>query len=345
MVETIYWKENVVYMLDQRKLPREKIYVACRTHRSVIQAIKKLVIRGAPAIGIAAAMGIALGVRKIRTKNMTLFRAKLTNMFQDMAAARPTAVHLSWSLNRMGRLIDQNKSADPDEIKALLFEEALKILEEDVAMNRILGHHGQKLLQSGSCILTHCNTGALATGGYGTALGVFRAAIKVGKKISVLAGETRPVLQGARLTTWELMEEDIPVTLITDSAAGYFMHRGDIDAVLLGADRIAANGDVANKIGTYTLAVLASAHTIPFYVAAPLSTIDFSTQSGAHIPIEQRPSKEVTHVLNRRIAPEGVSVRNPAFDITPASLITAMITEKGVVRPPFEKNLKRLARE
>ena len=343
MLETIYWKNDTVYMIDQRKLPRKKAYVVCRTYKNVIQAIKKLVIRGAPAIGIAAAMGIALGAQKIRTRDRARFNKKLSKILQEMAAARPTAVNLTWSVKRMRDLVKANRKADTDAIKALLVKEAQKILEEDVAINRIMGHHGQKLLKSGDRVLTHCNTGALATGGYGTALGVVRAAVKVGKKVAVFASETRPFLQGARLTTWELMEEGIPVTLITDSAAGYFMQRGDIDAVVLGADRIAANGDVANKIGTYTLAVLARTHKVPFYVAAPMSTIDFSIKNGSHIPIEQRQPREVTHLFNRNIATRGVHAANPAFDVTPASIVTAIITEKGIVKSPFQKNLKRLA--
>ena len=345
MVETIFWKDGIVYIIDQRKLPRKKVYVPCKTHQSVIQAIKKLVIRGAPAIGIAAAMGIALGAQKTNTTNRKEFNIRMNKIIHDMTAARPTAVNLTWSVKRMRDLLYSNSGSTVDDVKTLLVREAQKILEEDVAINRIMGHHGQKLLKSGHRILTHCNTGALATGGYGTALGVVRAAVKVGKNIAVFACETRPFLQGARLTTWELMEENIPVTLISDSAAGYFMQRGDIDAVIVGADRIAINGDVANKIGTYTISVLAKAHDIPFYVAAPISTIDFSIKDGSHIPIEQRHPKEITHFFGKSIAADGVAAANPAFDITPTHLVTAVITEKGIVRPPFDKNLRCLSRE
>ncbi|NVM20455.1 MAG: S-methyl-5-thioribose-1-phosphate isomerase [Desulfobacterales bacterium] len=342
MVETIAWKDNQVIMIDQRKLPRQERYVVCEGYRSVIRAIKDLVIRGAPAIGVAAAMGVALGAVKIRTGNMDRFKAKLDAICREMAAARPTAVNLAWAVERMRRVADEAGLAGVEAVKAGLIEEARKMLAEDIAINRTMGGHGQGLLKDSCCVLTHCNAGALATGGYGTALGVVRAAAEAGKRIEVLADETRPFLQGARLTAWELKESGIAVTVITDNAAGYFMQQGRVDAVIVGADRIAANGDVANKIGTYMVAVLARTHNIPFYVAAPLSTIDPSIKNGTEIPIEQRDEKEVTHFQGRRTAPDGVPAQNPAFDITPNRYVSAIITEKGVITPPFKSRLKRL---
>ncbi|MCK4485992.1 MAG: S-methyl-5-thioribose-1-phosphate isomerase [Desulfobacterales bacterium] len=342
MVETIVWKDNQVVMIDQRKLPMRERYVVCKDYRSVIRAIKGLVIRGAPAIGVAAAMGVAVGALKIRTSNLDQFRAKLDAICRDMVTARPTAVNLAWAVERMKQVADQTSHRGVKEVKSRLVEEARKILEEDIAINRTMGRHGQRLLKDGSRVLTHCNAGALATGGYGTALGVVRAAVEAGKRIEVFADETRPFLQGARLTAWELKKSGIPVTVITDNSAGYFMQHGKVDAVIVGADRIAANGDVANKIGTYMVAVLARTHRVPFYVAAPVSTIDLSVKEGQDIPIEQRDQTEVTHFQGRRIAPQGVVAGNPAFDVTPHRYVSAIITEKGVITPPFKSRLKRL---
>ncbi len=344
MVETIAWKDNQVLMIDQRKLPRVEQYVACKGHRCVKKAIRNLVIRGAPAIGVAAAMGVALGATKIRAKKTDRFLARLDDICADMAAARPTAVNLGWAVNRMRNLAVTHKEKPVDDLKALLVAEAKRVLEEDVAINQAMGKHGQALLDDDATVLTHCNAGALATGGYGTALGVVRAAVEAGKAIRVVADETRPFLQGARLTAWELMEDKIPVTVITDNAAGYLMKVGRIDAVIVGADRIAANGDVANKIGTYMVAVLAKTHRIPFYVAAPMSTIDFAAPSGADIPIENRSGKEVTHLQGRAHAPEGALAENPAFDVTPNRYVSAIVTERGVARAPFKKGLAALAK-
>nr|HID60143.1 S-methyl-5-thioribose-1-phosphate isomerase [Desulfobacterales bacterium] len=345
MISTIAWKDNSVVMIDQRKLPLEEEYVVCKDYKRVIWAIKELVIRGAPAIGIAAAMGLALGALEIRTSRSDSFCKEFDTICHEMASARPTAINLFWAIDRMKRLVSNSKGEDVKTIKALLVSEAQKILAEDISVNRRLGNIGQKLLKDGACVLTHCNAGALATGGYGTALGVIRAAVENGKKISVFADETRPFLQGARLTAWELKQASIPVTLITDSMAGHFMQRGRIEAVIVGADRITVNGDVANKIGTYMIAVLASIHRIPFYVAAPISTIDCSLESGDKIPIEERDRSEVTHILGKQIAPNEIMVENPAFDVTPNQYVTAIITEKGIATPPFKESLARLEEE
>ena len=342
MVETIVWKNDQVVMIDQRKLPMQEKYIVCRGYRSVIRAIKDLVIRGAPAIGVAAAMGVAMGAQKTRTTNLDRFKAKLNDICQEMIAARPTAVNLAWAVERMKRVAFEDLDSSVEKIKSRLVEESRKMLDEDIAINRAMGRNGQKLLKDGSRILTHCNAGALATGGYGTALGVVRAAFEAGKHIEVFADETRPFLQGARLTAWELKKSGIPVTVITDNSAGYFMQHGKVDAVIVGADRIAANGDVANKIGTYMVAVLAKTHGIPFYVAAPLSTIDASTKNGKEIPIEQRDEKEVTYFQGKRTTPHGVAALNPAFDVTPHRYVSAIITEKGAIIPPFKANIRRL---
>ena len=342
MVKTIVWKDDQVVMIDQRKLPMQERYVVCKGYRSVIRAIKGLVIRGAPAIGVAAAMGVALGALKIRANNREQFEEELDSICREIVAARPTAVNLSWAVERMRRVANETGHRGVKGIKSRLVEEARKMLDEDIAINQAMGRHGQKLLKDGSRVLTHCNAGALATGGYGTALGVVRAAVEAGKHIEVFADETRPFLQGARLTAWELKESGIPVTVITDNSAGYFMQHGKVDAVIVGADRIAANGDVANKIGTYMVAVLAKTHKIPFYVAAPLSTIDASVKSGKEIPIEQRDEKEVTHFQGRRIAPQGVAAQNPAFDVTPHRYVFAIITERGIITPPFKAKIREL---
>jgi methylthioribose-1-phosphate isomerase len=342
MAETITWKNNQVVMIDQRKLPLQETYVVCKDYRSVIRAVRQMVIRGAPAIGVAAAMGVALGALKIRTQDRDRFEARLDAICHEIAAARPTAVNLTWAVDRMKRVVAQAGHQQVKSLQSRLVAEAKKILVEDIAINRAIGRHGQRLLKDRTRVLTHCNAGALATGGYGTALGVVRSAVEAGKRIEVLADETRPFLQGARLTAWELAEAGIPVTVIADNAAGYLMQQGEVDAVIVGADRIAANGDVANKIGTYMVAVLAKTHKIPFYVAAPLSTIDASVKTGKEIPIETRDDQEVTHFKGKRTVPDGVGAQNPAFDVTPHRYVSAIITEKGVIKPPFRANLAKV---
>lgn len=339
--KTIEWKDDRVLMIDQRKLPVEEVYVECLTFEDVARAIKEMVIRGAPAIGVAAAMGIALGAVKNGRKDKTEFLADLKKVSSVISGTRPTAVNLFWAAKRMMGLVDENRDKDIGWIKMRLVQEAKEIYEEDIEICKRIGMVGAELIKDGATILTHCNAGSLATAGYGTALGVIRAAFESGKNISVIAGETRPFLQGARLTAWELNKDGIPVTLITDSMAGYFMSKGMIGAVIVGADRIAANGDVANKIGTYSLSILAKFHNIPFYVAAPISTIDYDCPSGDLIQIENRDVKEVTHVFGNRIAPD-VPVLNPAFDITPNANITAIITDKGIAEAPFSSSLKQL---
>ena len=334
MVPTVEWKDGVVRLLDQSQLPDKVEFVDCRDYETVGIAIKELWVRGAPAIGIAAAMGIALGAQAVKATEFDAFRQAVWAIADHLAATRPTAVNLFWAIDRMKRRLETLKAEPIPAIKQKLIVEAQAVLDEDIAMNRAMGKHGAAVIGDGQTILTHCNAGALATGGYGTALGVVRAAWEEGKKIRVVADETRPVLQGARLTVWELMQDGIPVTLITDNMAGALMQQGRIHVCIVGADRITANGDVANKIGTYSVAVLAHAHGIPFYVAAPSSTIDLSMTSGDQIPIEQRDPREVTHVRGKApIAPDGVDVFNPAFDVTPARLITGIITEKGIFKP------------
>jgi methylthioribose-1-phosphate isomerase len=339
---TVGWHEGRVRLIDQRQLPGQVVYLDCADHREVAEAIRNLSVRGAPAIGIAAAMGLALGARSIQTRDPDHFLRELSRIADELAATRPTAVNLFWALDRMKRVAASGRNLGAALVTRLI-DESQAILDEDIAMNRAMGKIGAALIEGGDTILTHCNAGALATGGYGTALGVIRAAWEDGKKIRVIAGETRPVLQGARLTAWELMQDNIPVTLITDNMAGALMREGRIQRCIVGADRIAANGDVANKIGTYSVAVLARHHGLPFYVAAPTSTLDLSIPSGAHIPIEARDPREVTHVHGlAHIAPDGVDVANPAFDVTPADLITAIITEKGAFRP---KDIHRLGED
>lgn len=339
---TIEWTDEAVVMIDQRLLPVREIYVKCRTYQEVAEAIKEMIIRGAPAIGVAAVMGIALGAQGIKAAGFEEFYREYEKICDLLAGTRPTAVNLFWAVDRMKRLCLDHKDIKVEKLKELIREEALKIYEEDIEINKRIGKNGNPLIPHGARILTHCNAGALATAGYGTALGVIRAAHETGKNIQVFADETRPFLQGARLTAWELMKDNIPVTLITDNMAGYFMKKGMIDLVIVGADRIASNGDTANKIGTYSVAILAKEHNIPFYVAAPISTLDLSLKSGDEIPIEERNMREVTHVFDSQIAPDGVKVLNPAFDVTPNRYITAIITEKGVVKAPFEEGLKRL---
>lgn len=339
---TIEWTDDAVIMIDQRFLPVREIYVKCRTYQEVAEAIREMIIRGAPAIGVAAAMGIALGARDIRAGSFDEFYREYEKICNVMAGTRPTAVNLFWAVDRMKRFCLSNKDAEIKRLKELIKEEALRICDEDLEINKNIGKNGNPLVPNGARILTHCNAGGLATAGYGTALGVMRAAHDAGKNIEVFADETRPFLQGARLTAWELQKDNIPVTLITDNMAGYFMKKGMIDLVIVGADRIAGNGDTANKIGTYSVAVLARENNIPFYVAAPISTLDLSLKSGDEIPIEERNAREVTHVFDQQIAPGGVKVLNPAFDVTPNRYITAIITEKGVVRAPFDEGLKRV---
>jgi methylthioribose-1-phosphate isomerase len=334
MIPTVEWKDGAVRLLDQSRLPEHVEFIDCRDYQTVATAIRELRVRGAPAIGVTAAMGVALGAQDVDTVDYDSFVKAVGTMCDHFAATRPTAVNLFWAIERMKQTLVSLRARSVIEIKRALIEESQRILDEDIAMNKAMGRHGASLIQDGHTILTHCNAGALATAGYGTALGVVRAAWEQGKKIRVIADETRPVLQGARLTVWELMQDKIPVTLITDNMAGSLMRQGLIHLCVVGADRIAANGDVANKIGTYSVAVLARAHHIPFYVAAPYSTIDLATPSGDHITIEQRRPEEVTSIFNGpMIAPKGVTVFNPAFDVTPAELITAIITERGIFKP------------
>lgn len=342
MVPTIAWENDEVVMLDQRRLPGEEVYLRCTDHRQVAAAIKDMAIRGAPAIGVAAALGIALGVRRSKAEGPALL-AELGVICDDLRVTRPTAVNLFWAIDRMRARFAALEGKAPGDLREGLLREALAIQEEDLAACRRMGDLGARLLPEGVRILTHCNAGALATAGYGTALGVIRSASRDGKVIRVFADETRPYLQGARLTAWELTRDGIPTTLITDSMAGFMMSRGEVDAVIVGADRIAANGDVANKIGTYSLAVLARENGIPFYVAAPVSTFDLSLPSGEGIPIEERPREEVTHHGGRLLAPEAVSVRNPAFDITPHRYVAAIVCERGVARAPYTETLRALA--
>jgi methylthioribose-1-phosphate isomerase len=336
---TIEWKEDRVVMIDQTKLPREETYLECLTYEDVAEAIKRMVIRGAPAIGVAAGMGIALGALKTRTKDRDEFISEVKRISNIILGTRPTAVNLSWAVKRMLRVLERGEG-EVGQMRVRLIEEAKKILDEDIMTCRRIGKAGAELIKDNSVILTHCNAGALATGGYGTALGVIRAAVEEGKNIKVIATETRPFLQGARLTAWELDRDGIQVSLITDNMAGHIMSKGMVDAVVVGADRIARNGDVANKIGTYTLSVLAKSLGIPFYVAAPLSTVDFDCLGGESIPIEERNAEEVTHLSGARIAPE-VNVYNPAFDITPGENVTSIITEKGVIEKPLDINLSK----
>ena len=336
-VTPLRWDGNVLHLLDQRLLPTQEVWLPCSTAAQVAEAIRTMVVRGAPAIGVSAAFGMAMAARA---------GEDLTDTAALLKRSRPTAVNLAWAVDRMlwraGNLACPENADRQDCLSSTLAAEADRILEEDVAANRAMGRHGAALLGTTSTVLTHCNAGALATGGYGTALGVIRAAVETGKHVAVFADETRPYLQGARLTAWELQRDGIDVTLITDSMAGHFFQQGKFDAVIVGADRIAANGDSANKIGTYTVAVLAHAHGVPFYIAAPLSTIDPNCPSGEHIPIEERSAQEVVEVSGTRVAPLGIQVRHPAFDVTPARLITAIITERGVLRPPYEEAIRNV---
>lgn len=340
MVETIQWTNDGVVMIDQTRLPREEVFVTCRTYEDVAHAIRTMIIRGAPAIGVAAGMGVALGVLQV---NEATLDSEFETICNTLAGTRPTAVNLFWAIDRMKKIFASVRSQGLNAIRDTLVREAKQMYLEDIAINRAIGQNGAHLVPNGKTVLTHCNAGALATAGYGTALGVIRAAVESGKNIDVFADETRPFLQGARLTVWELQQDNIAATLITDNMAGHFLKSGKIGCVVVGADRIAGNGDVANKIGTYSVAVLAKENGVPFYVAAPVSTLDLTLASGDQIPIEERAAAEVVQVGGVPLAPEGTTVRNPAFDVTPARYVTAIITEHGVAEAPYEESLKRLA--
>ena len=348
MIKTVEWTNEGIRMIDQRVLPNEEKYLMLRSWEEVAEAIKKMVVRGAPAIGVSAAMGQALGASQSVGMSVADLEDDFTYMCRVMGETRPTAVNLFWAIERMRERFNREKdrTSSVEEIKASLVDEAQKIFTEDLAANRAIGRFGADLIADGDTVLTHCNAGALATAGdYGTALGVIRGARDAGKRVAVIADETRPFLQGLRLTAWELAKDDIPVTVITDNMAGHVMKNGDVNVVVVGADRIAANGDAANKIGTYMVAVLARKHNIPFYVAAPITTLDMTLKSGQEIPIEQRDRKEVTHIRGEQLAPDGVQVSNPAFDVTPNDLITAIITDRGVARAPYTESLRKLVSE
>jgi methylthioribose-1-phosphate isomerase len=343
MIQTLEWTDHGVRFIDQTKLPTEEVYVNCQTYQQVADVIRTMVVRGAPAIGVSAAMGIALGAKNSKAETVADLKRDLDQICDVMGKTRPTAVNLFWAIKRMQQKFETLRVNPVEQIKRTLIEEAKRMHAEDIAINQAMGKHGAALLPATGGVLTHCNAGALATAGYGTALGVIRAAVEAGKKIQVYADETRPFLQGARLTAWELVKDGIPTTVISDNMSGAMMRQGKIGAVIVGADRIAANGDVANKIGTYTVAVLAKEHGIPFYVAAPISTVDLETPDGSKIPIEQRSATEVTHFAGKLVTPEGVGVENPAFDVTPAKYVTAIVTERGLARAPYEQSLKALA--
>ncbi|HEX4602417.1 MAG TPA: S-methyl-5-thioribose-1-phosphate isomerase [Candidatus Angelobacter sp.] len=343
MIKTLEWTSQGVRFIDQTRLPTEEVFVTCATYQEVAMAIRDMIVRGAPAIGVAAAMGIALGVKQSAAPDVASLRTEFGQICRTMGETRPTAVNLFWAIRRMQQKFDSVAGQGVHHIKVTLAEEAQQMLLEDIAANETMGRHGAALLPSSGGILTHCNAGALATCGYGTALGVVRSAIASGKRLHVFADETRPFLQGSRLTAWELMKDGIQTTLIADNMAGAMMRQGKIQAVIVGADRIAANGDVANKIGTYSVAVLAKEHAIPFYVAAPWSTVDMNMPSGEGIPIEQRSAREVTHHAGKQVAPDGVLVENPAFDVTPSKYISAIITERGIAKTPFGESLKELS--
>src|SRR5947209_19882048 len=345
MIKTVEWTDEGVRMLDQRLLPNEEKYLTLRSYEEVADAICQMVVRGAPAIGVSAALRLALGAKQSVGTSIADLEFDFDYMCEVMGGTRPTAVNLFWAIERMRQALRsaRERTEDVDEAKRFLVEEAQKIYKEDLEANRAMGRFGGELLADGATVLTHCNAGALATAGdYGTALGVIRGARDAGKRVAVIADETRPFLQGARLTAWELQKDEIPVTIITDNMAGHVMKQGKIDCVVVGADRIAANGDTANKIGTYMVAVLAKQHDIPFYVAAPVSTVDLSLPTGEQIPIEERDAREVTHIREQRLAPEGVAVQNPAFDVTPNELVAAIITDRGIARPPYTESLRRI---
>src|SRR5437660_968265 len=335
MIHTLEWTDSGVRFIDQTKLPTEETYVTCKTYEQVADAIRNMVVRGAPAIGVAAAMGIALGVKNSKAASGAELKLEFDRMCDAMAKTRPTAVNLFWAIRRMQDKFEYLRTRPIVQTKQALVEEAQRMHAEDIAANQAMGRHGATLMPAQGGVLTHCNAGALATCGYGTALGVIRAAVEQGKRIHVYADETRPFLQGSRLTAWELMKDGIPTTVISDNMAGAMMKQGKIGAIVVGADRIAANGDVANKIGTYMLAVLAKEHGIPFYVAAPFSTVDLDTPDGSSIPIEQRNPREVTHMAGKQMVPDGIGVENPAFDVTPAKYVSAIVTEKGIAHEPY----------
>jgi methylthioribose-1-phosphate isomerase len=342
MVKTIEWTPEGVVMIDQTRLPAEETYVTCRNYHEVAEAIRSMVIRGAPAIGVAAAMGVAIGAKQASPENLD---AEMGAICSTLAATRPTAVNLFWAIDRMKKKFQALRSNGTgiDAIREALIDEAQQVCAEDIEINRAIGRHGAALLPQGGTIMTHCNAGALATAGYGTALGVIRAAVESGNPVAVIANETRPFLQGARLTVWELQQDQIPVTLVTDNMAGHILHSGRVNAIVVGADRIAGNGDVANKIGTYSVAVLAKENGVPFYVAAPISTLDLTLASGDEIPIEERAADEVTHVRGVAMAPPTTAVYNPAFDVTPNRYVAGIITEHGVATAPYGESLRRLA--
>ncbi len=343
MIQTLEWTDSGVRFIDQTKLPMEETYVNCTTHEQVADVIRTMVVRGAPAIGVAAGMGIALGVKNSKAEAVGDLKRDLDQICDLIGKTRPTAVNLFWAIKRMQEKFERVRIRPVPQIKQTLIEEAQRMHAEDIAANQAMGRHGATLMPSSGGVLTHCNAGALATAGYGTALGVIRAAVEQGKKIHVYADETRPFLQGSRLTAWELMKDGIPTTVISDNMAGAMMSQGKIGAIVVGADRIAANGDVANKIGTYTVAILAKEHGIPFYVAAPISTVDLDCPDGSQIPIEQRNAREVTHIAGKQMVPDGVGIENPAFDVTPAKYVAAIITEKGIARAPYGESLAKLA--
>jgi methylthioribose-1-phosphate isomerase len=342
MIRTVEWEDDAIVMLDQRLLPGQEIYRRYTGYREVAGAIRDMVIRGAPAIGVAAAMGVALGTLRATAAGFAELDPQFEEICSVIAGARPTAVNLFWAVERMKRVYHGARAGGVDAVRAALVREARAMHDEDVAVNRAMGRQGQSLIADGARVLTHCNAGALATAGYGTALGVVRAAVEAGKKVRVYADETRPFLQGARLTAWELQKDNIPVTVITDNMAGHFMRLGRIDCVIVGADRIAANGDVANKIGTYSVAVLAKENGLPFFVAAPTSTLDLALPDGSRIPIEERDPDEVRTIGGVPVTPSGTAVENPAFDVTPNRYVAAIITERGVARPPYLESLRGL---
>src|SRR6266705_2291167 len=343
MVQTLEWTDSGVRFIDQTKLPTEEAYVTCKTYEQVADAIRNMVVRGAPAIGVAAAMGIALGVKSSKAETVGELKPEFDRICEVMGDTRPTAVNLFWAIRRMREKFELLRVRPLPQLKQALIDEARRMHAEDIAANQAMGRHGATLMPASGGVLTHCNAGALATCGYGTALGVIRAAVEQGKKIHVYADETRPLLQGSRLTAWELRKDGIPTTVISDNMAGAMMKQGKIGAIVVGADRIAANGDVANKIGTYTVAVLAKEHGIPFYVAAPISTVDLETADGSKIPIEQRNPAEVTHIAGKAITPPGVGIENPAFDVTPAKYVSAIVTEKGIAHKPYGESLRKLS--
>ena len=343
VIQTLEWTIAGVVFLDQTKLPTEEVYVTCTTHQQVADVIRNMVVRGAPAIGVAAAMGIALGVKNSKAENAADLKRDFDQICEAIRQTRPTAVNLFWAIRRMQGKFETLRARPIAQIQQALIEESQRMHAEDIAANQAMGRHGATLMPSSGGVLTHCNAGALATAGYGTALGVIRAAVEAGKKIHVYADETRPFLQGSRLTAWELMKDGIPTTVISDNMAGVMMQQGKIGAIVVGADRIAANGDVANKVGTYTVAILAKEHGIPFYVAAPTSTVDLETPDGSKIPIEQRNKKEVSHIAGKQMVPDGVEIENPAFDVTPAKYVAAIITERGIARAPYTESLKKLS--